>query len=76
MRNGPIDKTLTTNFALKSAIQEWTKMGHSFQSSMNMSELRIHATAQLLESMTDADKHACPLFSQHTYIHTYTHAYI
>ncbi len=68
MRDRVIDKTLTPNLALRSAIEEWTKSQqgrhHGFQSSIDTNELRIHASTQALEDMTEADKQASPLYSQ------------
>ena len=67
LRDGLVDKTLTPNLVIKSAIEEWMKSRQGpqgFQSSINISELRIHASRQALETMTDAQKQASPLYSQ------------
>jgi hypothetical protein len=64
VRNGLVDKTVAPNFALKSAIGEWAQLRHGFQSSIKPSELRLHASSQTLDSMTETDKQSCPLYSQ------------
>jgi hypothetical protein len=64
LRNGLIDVTLTPNLALKKAIEHWAKLQHNFQSSINISELRINTGKQAWENMTDAEQLASPLYSQ------------
>jgi hypothetical protein len=58
------DKTLQSNYALRGTIEHWISQRNSFQYAINVNDLRLNTSTVELERMTDADKQACPLYSQ------------
>lgn len=71
-RNGQIDRSLTPNIRLRQAIEEWDRSRQAFQNSIDPNDLRLHASKQPFSGMTDADKQACPLYSDMARLHPET----